>query len=175
MRHLGLDLSLTAAGIVVYDPTAGEAASDRVLHQEVAGHKLSKDDPESVHLARMLSIATKICRVAREFEVDTVTIEGPAYNQKGQLFHLGGLHFIVKSQLRLARKLDSVTVAATSARKRVLGSGRPGGSYKGSPKEWVAYKLHRIHGVDLGDDNLNDALVLCLHAHSIASEDQEAG
>ena len=170
MRHLGLDLSLTAAGIAVFDPSLIEDGdySKGVVHAEVAGYSLSKEDPESVHLGRMLSIASAVCRVAREYDVGTVTIEGRAYNQRGQLFHLGGLHFVVQSQLRLARKLDSTTVAASSARKSGLGAGRPGGSFKGTAKEWVAHKLTKLYGVDLEDDNLNDALVLCIYAHSIA-------
>jgi hypothetical protein len=170
MKHLGLDLSLRAAGIVVLDTSIEGTVEEQVVHKEVYGYGLSKEDPESVHVGRMLSIATVVCRVAREHDVDDVYLEGSAFNQKGQLFHLGGLHFVVQTQLKLARRLGSTTVVASSARKKVLGAGRKGGSFKGDTKEWVAHKLQKIYGVDLGDNDLNDALVQCLYAHSIASE-----
>ena len=159
---MGLDLSLTAAGIVVRDGTG------TILHSQVYGFGLSKKDPESVHVGRMISIASVACKVARLHDVEQVFIEGPAYNQRGQLFHLGGLHFTVQTQLWLTRRIQAVTVPSSTARKAVLGAGRAPKGYKGGVKKWVADRLVEMFGEHLGDDNLNDALVMSLYAQSIA-------
>lgn len=164
---MGLDLSLRSAGIVVRD------GDGTIVHSQVYGFGLSKKDPESVHVGRMISIASVACKVAKVHDVQSVLIEGPAYNASGQLFHLGGLHFTVQTQLWLTHRIQAKTVPASTARKAILGAGRAPKNYPGGVKRWVADRLVEIRGSDLGEDNLNDALVLCLYAHSIASDGEE--
>lgn len=170
MRHLGLDLSLRSTGIAVYDDDLPVA--DGILHVEVVGGDVLKDAPMSVHLGRMHSIASGIVRVAKQFDVKLVAIEGPAFGATTRLYHLGGLAFIVMSQLRLSSRLSAEVVPPLSARKVVLGRGSPprgwapssGKALKGSArtKAWVAERLVERYGVDYGDDNKNDAVVMAI-------------
>ena len=163
MRHLGLDLSLTSTGIAVYD-----AQKRVVLHHESVGESLKEDDPEGVKLARMIGISKRICSVITKWEPQTVTIEGPAYgvfHQKGgRLFQLGGLYFVVATQIRLCfSQMVALPVSAPTARKVVLGRGMPPQGVKGKEvKEWVEKTLWVNQGLSTGQHDSNDALVVAI-------------
>lgn len=163
MRHLGLDLSLTGSGILVYD-----AAKHAILHKEVAGYGLEDDLPESHRLARMINITKRVVAVVTKYEPQTVTIEGPAYGKfkqtGGRLFQLGGIYYVVATQVKLCFPLlTPIPVGAPTARLAVLGRGMPPKGVKGEAvKKWVKDELWVRHGLDAEQHDCNDALVLAI-------------
>lgn len=174
MRHLGLDFSLTSTGIAVWDSEA-----KTVLHHERVGESLSEDATEIVQIARMIGIAKRVLSVVTKHEPQTVTIEGPAYGMIGggaKMFQMGGLHYVVAVQLRLCfRLVVPMVVPAPTARKVVLGRGIPPKGIRGQAavKKWVAGCLRKAHGIDLGQHDANDALVMALYRASLEPSKEE--
>lgn len=155
MTLMALDLSLTNAGIVVLD-----SGSLDVLHTEVVGYPLKNSDPPSVQVGRMLSIAKTVVRIAREHGVGHAVAEGPAFSRNGRVFELGGLHYVVMSQLRLALDVAVDVIPPTEARKKVLGRGSPPKGKKVKP--WVKATLKSMYGIDMGNEHLSDAMVVAM-------------
>jgi Holliday junction resolvasome RuvABC endonuclease subunit len=157
--HLGLDLSLTSSGIVVFD-----SSKKTIPYASTAGHSLTAVEGEAHHLARMIGITRRVVKVIAEFKPDTITIEGPAFSRSGRLFDLGGLYYVVATQCRLCYSISPLRVSPTAARKLVLGKGSPPRGVKGKKlKAWVRSLLVERHSLETGQEDCNDALVLALY------------
>lgn len=157
---IGLDLSLTGTGLVVYD---GES----VLHRQLI-HTDPKDG--SIH-CRISYIAAAVGERVREFEPDLVGIEGYAFDKKFGGETLAELNGVVKHYL-FHEDTAWATIPPQSLKKRVLG-GVPQ-----KPKGWVksndawrkeVKKMMIASANTLGcrtaDDNVADAFHVARWAH----------
>ena len=151
--YMGLDLSLTGAGMVVLedpeDDSALSAKTGKVLVQRIMGHSLTKDATVKEKTERQIDIAKAIIAEARTWEYGDcelhVAIENYAFstvqNKKGKSFQsssqtgLAELHGVVKSQLLLAMGISPVLYSVKTARMVVLGNGN-------FPKKDVKPKLN---------------------------------
>ena len=145
---LGLDLSLTATGVVVID---GQGA---VVDSYTVGEKLSRKARQKDKIERILDICKRVCSTVTEHKVKKIGIEGFAFQARGAQNDLGELHGVVKSQIWLAFGIEPIIIPPTSARKRALGSGK-------IKKKEVINSLTKL-GYECNDHNQADALVIAL-------------
>jgi len=121
MKFMGLDLSLTGAGIVLLDEDGS------VLRTVKDGWDLVRGADVIDSLDRMLHIASTILAIVREHggaEGVRVGIEGYAYNQPWSMAALGELGGVVKSQLWLGAHVAPRVLAVSTARALVFANGR---------------------------------------------------
>ncbi len=164
---LCLDLSLTASGVVVlrlWPSTGPDDPGFQLLHEQVSGSTLADAKSEHEQLARMMGIASAVARVGADYGVARVAMEGGAFNQRGRIFHLGGLHFVVQAKIRTDLQLQAETVTATRARKRSL-TCAPTRKQVPDLKGWVGDALRARFGLDLANEHTRDAVVVGLATH----------
>lgn len=139
--YMGLDLSLTGAGIVILSDPDGDsplsAKTGKVESQLIVGYSLTADASVREKTERMIDIAKAIIAEARTWEYGDcelhVAIENYAFstvkNAKGKSFQsssqtgLAELHGVVKSQLLLALRISPVLYSVKTARMVVFGNG----------------------------------------------------
>lgn len=118
---LGLDLSLTASGVVII-PENWELCDWGALKFQVFGSKLSKDAEPHEVIGRLRSIAESIVAFATEHGAEYAFTEGYAYGAQGQshyqLAELGGAVRVLLAQRRLIVQV----VASNTARSYLMGS-----------------------------------------------------
>lgn len=105
---------------------------------------------------RILHLANDIIGIIRKFRVRYVAMEGKgaSYGSRGQAqtFQRGGLAYVVMTQIWLACHLFPEVVAASTARKVVLGYG-----HAKKPDVMAALTANRV---ELGSDHEADAYVV---------------
>jgi Holliday junction resolvasome RuvABC endonuclease subunit len=158
--YIGLDLSLTASGMV----SISDAGA--VIESKTFGYGLKRDSSGERKIKRLLHISNEVCSfikstIASGSEV-TVVIEGYAYGARGSQNDLAELQGAIKTQIYLMFSLVPVIVPATKARKVVLGQGRVS-------KDEIIEGLKGL-GYDFTDHNQADAFVV---ARSVMLEGQE--
>lgn len=127
-RYVGLDLSLTATGVVILD-----AAGEVVFHDTYgeAGHL--KDAPRT-KIERQIGIAANVVKaikkhgiyeppIGREIVRPEVGIELYAFSRRGKQNDLAELHGVVRSQLWMVLKIAPEPMTASHVRKVVLAKG----------------------------------------------------
>lgn len=160
MIYVGLDLSLTASGMVSMSST-GELIGSKTF-----GYGLKRDSSGERKIKRLLHITNEVCAfikstIASDPDV-MVVIEGYAYGARGSQNDLAELQGAVKTQIYLMFSLVPVIIPVTKARKLVFGRGRVS-------KDEVLEGLSEI-GYDFSDHNQADALVV---ARSVMIEGQQ--
>lgn len=126
MVIIGLDLSLTASGMVALGVCGG------IISAKTFGYGLKRTSSTERKLKRLLHIASEVCTFVQEVLSDpsislddiSVVIEGYAYSARGSQNDLAELQGAVKTQLYLMFKIVSEPIPSTRARKLVLGRGR---------------------------------------------------
>lgn len=118
---------------------------------------------------RILHLTNDIIGIIRKTRVLYVAIEGKgaAFGSKGQahVFQRGGLAYVVMTQLWLACHLFPEVVAASTARKVVLGYG-----HAKKPDVEAALKANRV---ELGSDHEADAYVVARWMYEQVKEENE--
>lgn len=154
---LGLDLSLSAAGMVVL------ASDGEILAQLVAGEsipklksgKVSKQVLAKMRTERLLNIVREVLSLIAKFNVKTVYVEDFSYGDNLSQAEIGEIHGAVKYSVYKEAKLVVFPVPIKSARASVLGVGN--GNIK---KEAVRPLLQKRLGVVFRDHNAADAYVV---------------
>lgn len=170
MKTLGLDISLTGTGMVVYKHGRNHDVFGEILDQKRVGYKISSQATVRDRVRRILSICAEVVTMHHKHNPDYVVIEGPSHGSRfSRHFDIGGLHYNVYAQLHLKLGVEPLVLPPKSARKKAFGMGAPPKDYpgkKGTPrtKRWVKDML--IERVDEAlvpkNQDLRDALVLCL-------------
>jgi crossover junction endodeoxyribonuclease RuvC len=113
LRTMGLDLSYSVTGIVVYD-----SKKDKVL-EELSVRTTPRDPDEE----RIYSIARTIVKVWKKLKPVYVGIENYSYGSPNGMARLGELGGVVKNRLW---RLESafICVPPTTLKKDATGSGR---------------------------------------------------
>lgn len=118
---------------------------------------------------RILHLANDIVGIIRKFRVKYVAIEGKgaSFGRTGQsqIFQRGGLSYVVMTQIWLACHLFPEVVAASSARKVVLGYG-----HAKKPDVEAALKANQI---ELGSDHEADAYVVARWMYEQVREEKQ--
>jgi hypothetical protein len=152
--YLGLDLSLTGAGIVVLNE-AGQ-----VLRSEVVGYKLDRQSTPRDKIERIIFIASRVISVVKVVNAVNETgeieweagVEHYAFHQGGAVADLGEINGVVKTQLWLAYNIAPRVVVVSSARKIVMG--------KGNVKKDRIIPLLKERGLVFDNHNIADAYVI---------------
>ena len=117
---IGLDLSLTGAGMVAVPCTWGGDWNRVARH--TFGEKLSKDATDAVRIGRLTRISAAVIDFARRHGGTRVAIEGYAFaSMQSHAHSLGELGGVVRHQLVTALGLIPDSVPVASARKLLLG------------------------------------------------------
>jgi hypothetical protein len=142
---LGLDLSLSAAGMVAL-PSTWDGDWSRVARHWV-GESVPKDAPESRRIGRLHRISSEILAFASRHGCTTAAVEGYAFGAKFERERLGEITGAVK--LALATRGGLViedVVQPMTARKLMLGKNPPRDPKavvraflldRGMPREWT--------------------------------------
>ena len=159
-KVLGLDLSLTGLGMVVL------GAEGEVLFSETVGERLSRGASVREKIERLLYLSGRVLEVVKTHEPDAVVIEDYAYGARfGATFDLGELGGVVKTSLWLRCKIEPIMVGSGTARKVVLGHGRP-------KKAEIIPMLRKMGGV-FKDHNEADAYVVAEWLRATSKEEEK--
>ena len=154
--YVGLDLSLRASGFVAIDEDGAGILSD------CFGHGLGKDASVRDKIERMTHIASSVVRAIngmqlKGYEIAGIGIENYAFGARGAQNDLGEIHGVMKSQMWLGFGVAPDVIAASRARKVVLGKGR---FSKGRAGKAEIIEAVKALGFDTSDDNIADAYVI---------------
>ena len=147
MIVLGLDLSLTATGIV--------SLKDGTI--EIA--ETTKNRPELDVRKRVLLIRDRILKIIKHpnIALDLIVVEGFSYGSKGRsVFDIGYLGNRIKEELDYFKESEGIPwieVPPTQLKKFATGHGV-------AKKEIVLQQVYKRWGVEFGDNNQADAYVL---------------
>lgn len=123
MIYIGLDLSLTASGMVAVE-------DGDVIKSKTFGYGLKRKSSGERKIKRLLHIASEVCSFIQEHVKGKdqggikVVIEGYAYSARGSQNDLAELQGAIKTQIYLMFKIVPVIMPASKARKNVFGRGR---------------------------------------------------
>ena len=140
---MGLDLSLTATGVVAVDD-----------NWRIVERRLITSTPKEENTPRLTKIAISIMLSVGKIRPDLVIIEGPAFgiSKTTSIFQLGELAGIVKRDL-FTTNFPFIIVPPSQLKKFVTGKGN-------AKKDLMLLAVHKKYGEDFEDDNLCDAYVL---------------
>ncbi len=157
MKTLGLDISLTATGLVVLD-------GNKMVHKQILRSKKLGDKPidETVRLTRL---AEDIHEVVKEHRPDAVAIEGLAFaiRKTTSFAQLAALQFMVRRDL-IHYTEPPLIVAPTTLKKFVTGKGN-------AQKDVMLLEIFKRWGVTFFDDNEADAYALARTAQAVFDKD----
>ncbi len=157
---MGIDPSVTATGIEVLDEHAER------LYGTVVGYKLENTATVREEIERLIWVTSKIIRVAKDWEVTHVGLEGYSFGEKFGGERMGEIGGQLKVQLFLACQLVVLPIPPTTARAKVFGKGMGGAS---KPKVRAMLKMKDIHIKNL---DRCDAYVLARHTRWLLLTDR---
>jgi hypothetical protein len=167
MITMGIDLSLTNCGIMVYRHGRDHNTFGEVLYSTTEGYGMSARATVRDRVRRMSRIVEAVIATYESFVPHSVVIEGPSYMSQSRQVELGGMHYTLYYELDKRLGVEPIVMPPTQARKRAIGAGSPPTSFKkgtGRVKQWIKQELHAQVGKENTPDNehIRDALVLCL-------------
>lgn len=161
--YTGLDLSQTAAGIVMLD------AEGACLYSLVVGYPLTRESSVRELIERNIDITSAIIKQMKVYDnsfenmVMRVGIENYAFGtvrgknkrpmQSSSMTGLAELHGLVKAQIWMGMHVEPVLFAPAHARKVVLGKGR----FKGKDE---LVRAVNAYGFSVCNHNIADAFVI---------------
>lgn len=142
---IGLDLSLTASGVVVVD-----ISSHSVLSQNVITSKPS-DGTTVGEIVRLNKIVDEVIGTIVLFSPEIVVIEGLAFMAKNTtaLVQLSALNYFVRREL-VSRGIPFLIVAPPTLKKFLTGHGN-------AQKDQIMLETYKRYGESFLDNNLCDA------------------
>jgi Holliday junction resolvasome RuvABC endonuclease subunit len=149
---MGLDLSLQNTGVTIL---TRDGLVLRTLTLEYSFDRRSKKDPpvtESQRTERLIAITNDIVGMARDYGVRWACVEDYAHNQKWQAHRIGEIGGNVKVQLYLACNLVLEPISMGTARKLILGYGRP-------KKQDIVKAVNEGFNIDCANDHEADSVV----------------
>jgi len=136
---LGLDLSLTASGLVLLDKG----------YKIALGVKLSIPQTGT---ERLFHLENLFLSYIDNIDIELACIEAPAYKAEGNLYHMGEWSGIVKLNL-FKKGIPIIEAAPSQLKKFVIGKGK-------GPKSVIIKEIYKQWNEDFEDDNIADAYVL---------------
>ena len=153
MKTVGLDLSLTATGLVVLE-------DNKMVEKKIIRSKKLGDKPSDESLS-IYTLAEDIFDVLDEHKPDAVAIEGLAFalSKTTAFAQLAALNYIVRINLMNA-STPTIIVAPTTLKKFVTGKGN-------AQKDSMLLEIFKRWGVTFFDDNEADAYALARVAQAV--------
>jgi hypothetical protein len=167
MITMGLDLSLTNCGVIVYKHGRDHNVFGEVLFDIVVGYGISARATVSDRVRRLSRIVDAVVHAHIAFQPNFVVIEGPSYMSQSRQVDLGGLHYTIYYELDRQLGVEPIVMPPTHARKLAIGAGAPPSAFPkgaGRVKKWIKSELEAQIGAENtpSNEHLRDALVLCL-------------
>ena len=152
MVVLGIDLSLTATGIIRLE-------DETILDSQLIKTKKNGDKPTE-EVKRLVSIVDQI----KTDGVELVAIEGLAFMARNtsSLVQLSALNYFVRKKL-MDEEIPFVIVAPSSLKKFITGKGNSG-------KDIMFLETYKRYGESFTDDNLCDAFALSKVAEALINK-----
>jgi len=146
MISLGMDLSLTATGIVKIKN--GKIIDRRLIKSKPTGKKPIDE------LMRLLQIADNSVFSEKVNDPDIVAVEGLAFMARNTtaLCQLAGLNYLIRERL-YTLDIPFIIVAPSSLKKFITGKGN-------SAKDVILMEIYKRYGETFTDDNEADAFGL---------------
>jgi len=136
MKILAIDQSYTSSGIIVF-------MDDEMIHAERF--------PTSKHdniFKRAASVADRVERVAKEYEIDAIAMEGLAFGMRGSATRdLAGLQFVIAVHMQERHGYEVIIIAPLTVKKFATGSGK---AKKEKMLECVPQNIKDYFGEKLG-------------------------
>jgi crossover junction endodeoxyribonuclease RuvC len=145
-KILGLDISLTATGVVIIE-------DDTLIFSDTIKTKPGGKKP-SDEVKRLQKILDSINKIIDEHSPELVVIEGLAFMAKNTtaLVQLAGLNYMIRCEL-VDRKLKFLIVAPTTLKRFITGKGN-------AQKDHMMLEVYKQYGHALTDNNVCDAFAL---------------
>lgn len=147
MIYIGIDPSLSGAGVVVLDEKG-----------DIKIQKLISTKPKDQIEKRMNVILNEIEKTIDNENYNIVYIEGLSFGSKGQaMLELAGLHYVITQMLYNTENLRFKEIPPGTLKKFVTGKGN-------AKKNLMLLNTYKKFGVEFQDDNLCDAFCLAKKA-----------
>ena len=124
-RVLGVDLAPRYTGIVILSETGLFLHSLTLRYPLTRKHKSDPPISEAQRIERMLAIANAIVGLCKKWKIRYIGIEGYAMDARFQAHQIGEVAGVLKTQLFLALRMIPEVVPPQTARKHLMGYGRP--------------------------------------------------
>lgn len=150
---MGIDLALKHTGLSIYAASGVHQRCFTLDYPLSRGKKSDPPIPQFEIIRRLICIANEIIGHIKGFKVKHVGIEGYAMDARFRAHQIGEVAGVVKTQLWLACGIVPHIVAPSSARKHVMGYGRPS-------KPDIVRVVEQGLGVAVDNDHEADATVV---------------
>ncbi len=148
MRILGLDISLTNTGWVIYDINKLKVVSCGTIKSK------------KKNVIRLYDIRKQLKEIIEKYKIDVSILEGYAFNPNhGRSFSIGELGGTIKLLLFYKRKYYYI-VSPSSLKKFATGKGN-------SPKTLIYKEVYKKWNVEFDTEHEVDAFVLAKIGHAI--------
>lgn len=142
MEYLGLDLSLTATGLIVINE------KEEIIESELISTKSSEEIEN-----RILFISNKVLSIVEKYPGCTIKMEGLSFgSSSSSMLELAALHYYIRISLKL-KLLNYEVVPPTVLKKFLTGKGQ-------AKKELMLLYVFKKYGIEFQDNNLCDAYTL---------------
>lgn len=142
MRIIGLDLSLRASGVAIWENGA-------MARRIVSAPPAVRDD----QVGRLQTVINAV-KTFLAPATDIVVIEDFAFSRGNQAHLLGGLGYAIRLYLR-SHDIPFVLVGPMQNKKFASGSGK-------AEKSGMLLAVYKRWGIEAEDDNVADAVSLCM-------------
>jgi crossover junction endodeoxyribonuclease RuvC len=142
MKFLGVDQSLREPGVAIVDERGQILAATHLkIRGEVRGGQ---------RLAEILGFIREVCA---PHDIVAAAMEGPSLNSTHREFDLGEVSGLVRAEIYAAHRVEPWVVAPTQLKLFATGRGA-------ADKDEVMNAVNKLWGLDVGNDNVADAIVL---------------
>ena len=151
---IGLDLSLTATGLVIIKAYPNVHTDPILYNETIEDQILIESSAKEETTPRIIKINDRITKIIVKHKPNLVVMEGPAFGvqKSSSIFTLGELAGLVKVTMYTMEQRFMVIPPAV-LKKWVTGKGN-------AKKDLMLLKVYKKFGVEFDDDNLCDAYAL---------------
>ncbi len=165
---MGVDLSLRNTGLSIYTAAGIHHRCATITYPLVREKKTDPPIPQVELIRRLISIANDVIGFIKTYRIRHVGIEGFAHGAKWQAHQIGEVAGVVKTQLWMSCGIVPHIVPPSSARKHVMGYGRPS-------KTDIVEVVEQGLGVVVENDHEADATIVARYTFDkVAAEEREA-
>ena len=148
MDYIGIDLSLTATGVIMLNEKS----------EVILSKLISTKSTESIEL-RIDKIGNEIIKIIQESSTNSITyIENLSFGSKGDAYaQLCGLHYYVRILMNNKNLIYKV-ISPTTLKKFITGKGN-------IKKNLMLLQIYKKFGIEFDNDNLADSFGLAMMAY----------
>lgn len=157
MYYIGLDISMTATGLVVLNEKK-EAVLETCI----------KSKPQRDWFARMRGIITQLQQEHKKYMPAIYFVEGYAFGAHGKVFDIAELSGTIKYHIAQiwTPSCTIIQIPPTALKKFITGKGN-------APKDMMLKEVYKKYGKDYDNDNIADAYGLAFMGHTMCHIDMD--